>query len=147
MIVFRVHGDPLPKGSKTARIVNGRVVGSYEAANMKRKNRRAGGLDRWMLAVAWAGKSAFSRQRTELLEEALGVTLTFYFERPATVTRPMPSVKPDGDKLARAVLDALTGVLWKDDSQVTTLLVVKRYGSSPGVGVHVFADALEKGQG
>lgn len=38
-----------------------------------------------------------------------------------------PCVRPDIDKLARAVLDALTGVLWTDDGQVCALEVEKHY--------------------
>lgn len=34
----------------------------------------------------------------------------------------------DVDKLARAVLDALTGVCWRDDGQVVSLHVQKRWG-------------------
>ena len=37
------------------------------------------------------------------------------------------TTKPDVDKLARAALDALTGVLWADDSQVVSLHAQKEY--------------------
>ncbi len=39
------------------------------------------------------------------------------------------TTRPDADKLARAVLDALTGILYKDDSQVARLDIHKEYGS------------------
>jgi Holliday junction resolvase RusA-like endonuclease len=40
----------------------------------------------------------------------------------------LPTTKPDVDKLARVVLDALTdGGLWRDDAQVTGVRAVKRY--------------------
>ncbi len=38
-----------------------------------------------------------------------------------------PTSKPDVDKVARAVLDCGTGLWFKDDSQVVTLQVFKRY--------------------
>ncbi len=37
--------------------------------------------------------------------------------------------KPDGENVAKAVLDAATGVLWRDDSQVSDLFVAKRVGA------------------
>ena len=37
--------------------------------------------------------------------------------------------KPDCDNLAKAVLDALNGVLWQDDSQVVELSVSKWYAA------------------
>ena len=40
-----------------------------------------------------------------------------------------PSVKPDVDKLARAVLDALKHVAWHDDGQVVGALPWKEFGS------------------
>lgn len=43
-----------------------------------------------------------------------------------------PMTKPDVDKLLRAFLDALTGVVWKDDSQVTDAITRKRYAVPVG---------------
>lgn len=48
--------------------------------------------------------------------------------------------RPDADNLAKAVLDALTGLLWVDDQQVFCLSVVKLFverSRSPGVVVDV----------
>lgn len=39
-----------------------------------------------------------------------------------------PSKKPDIDNIAKVVLDALNGVAYKDDTQVISLAVTKRYG-------------------
>lgn len=46
-------------------------------------------------------------------------------------------VRPDGDNLAKAVLDACNGVLWSDDAQVAILTVTKQYAITPGVAVRV----------
>lgn len=48
--------------------------------------------------------------------------------------------KPDADNIAKLVLDALNGVAWADDTQVTTLSVSKgmrRRGLSDETCVHV----------
>jgi Holliday junction resolvase RusA-like endonuclease len=50
------------------------------------------------------------------------------------------TIKPDLTKLVRAVEDALTGVIWKDDSQVSSACSLKQYapfGSKPGVRIIV----------
>jgi Holliday junction resolvase RusA-like endonuclease len=39
------------------------------------------------------------------------------------------TTKPDVDKLLRALLDSMTGVVFVDDSQVTKCQVEKRFGS------------------
>jgi len=37
------------------------------------------------------------------------------------------ATKPDADNLAKAVLDGLTGIAWRDDCQVASLFIQKRY--------------------
>ena len=44
--------------------------------------------------------------------------------------------KPDIDNIAKT-LDALNGVVWDDDSQITQLTALKRYSSSPALVVTV----------
>src|SRR5262249_53180511 len=58
------------------------------------------------------------------LRGPLYLAVVFILPRPGRLrwkTRPMPrcwhSVKPDADNLVKAVTDALTGLLWIDDSQ------------------------------
>lgn len=45
--------------------------------------------------------------------------------------------RPDGDNLLKAVGDGLNGVAFKDDSQVASARVIKRYGEVPGLTVEV----------
>ena len=60
--------------------------------------------------------------------------------------RPLPrrwhSKRPDAENITKAVLDAATGILWLDDSQVAWLKVRKiigRQGEAPGVWLEVRA--------
>jgi Holliday junction resolvase RusA-like endonuclease len=48
--------------------------------------------------------------------------------------------KPDLDNVAKAVLDALNGVVYADDVQVTRLLVTKQYSLEPRLVVTVKED-------
>lgn len=45
--------------------------------------------------------------------------------------------KPDLDNVAKAVLDALNGVIYEDDKQVIRLVAEKRYSVEPRVEVYV----------
>jgi len=36
--------------------------------------------------------------------------------------------KPDSDNIAKAILDSLNGLAYKDDNQITELTVIKKYG-------------------
>jgi Holliday junction resolvase RusA-like endonuclease len=48
-----------------------------------------------------------------------------------------PTVRPDVLKLARAVEDALTGLVWRDDSQIVVELLTKQYGEQASCEVLV----------
>ncbi len=63
--------------------------------------------------------------------------LLFVFNRPKTVKRDEPYVRPDLDKLIRAVLDGLTGVAYEDDQQVVRLTAQKAYGETEGVHIKI----------
>ena len=45
--------------------------------------------------------------------------------------------KPDADNIAKIILDSLNGLAYKDDSQVSCLLVLKDYGEQEKVIVEV----------
>lgn len=117
-----IAGTPIPQGSKTARVINGRAI-MFEA-NKKHKS--------WRETLTHAMRGAAPT------DQPVRVELTFIFERPKTVKREYPSVKPDIDKLCRSVLDAATGYLFKDDSQVVVLNARKDYGDKAGVLVRCF---------
>ena len=74
----------------------------------------------------------------------VAVQLRFDLRRPVRGRRSWPCVRPDLDKLARAVLDAITeSGLVEDDGQVCELSAVKRYAESPDdVGVTVEVAAI-----
>lgn len=57
-------------------------------------------------------------------------------------TKPMTQ-RPDGDKLTRAIWDALTGVAFEDDSQVVEWHGVKRR-AEVGEPAGVFIEVIEK---
>ncbi len=48
-----------------------------------------------------------------------------------------PTKKPDCDNVAKIIADALNGLAWRDDSQVVSLHVCKRFGETPGVRVQM----------
>jgi crossover junction endodeoxyribonuclease RusA len=117
MLDFIVYGKPQPQGSKTAyRLPNGRTV-LTEAVK---------GTKPWRSLVRAQAIAAYDGKDPSL--KPIKVVVTFHFERPKSVTREAMTVKPDCDKLARNVLDACTGVIYKDDSQVVELVARKVYG-------------------
>jgi Holliday junction resolvase RusA-like endonuclease len=48
-----------------------------------------------------------------------------------------PTGKPDLDNLAKLTLDAMNGLVWRDDSQVCAATMSKHYGNEHEVGVRI----------
>lgn len=71
-------------------------------------------------------------------EKPVTLRADFYFERPKSQKKAeYKSTKPDIDKLGRAVLDALTGIVFRDDSQVIDCTLRKFYGTPARMDVQV----------
>ena len=136
-IRFTVLGRPQQKGSKRALLVKGKPV--ITDANAKARP--------WATRITVAAREAY---QGELIRDAVEIELRFFFARPkahmgtghnaGTVLASAPRymiVAPDSDKICRTVLDALTGVVFKDDSQITRLLAIKSYGEPERLEVEI----------
>jgi len=134
-------GLPRPAGSKRGFVVNGRVVIVDTCKRGKE----------WRKAVAEAAREAVKNDARFPLSGPVAVMFQFCLPRPqAHLQRdglPRDSapvthyIRPDVLKLARAVEDALTGVVYKDDAQIVVELLSKEYaapGGVPGVRVYVW---------
>lgn len=106
---------------------------------------------------AWAQQAALAvaeqRAGAELEAGPVSLVCEFRFARPAShftktgnlrKQAPQAPGRPDLDKLVRALLDALTGVAFKDDSQVVDLDAAKRYSDPPGVLVRLRPVSFEQ---
>jgi crossover junction endodeoxyribonuclease RusA len=127
---LRINGDPAPKGSKR-HVGGGRLIESSKR------------LPKWQQQIRSCVEWAWTGQP---LAGPMGVRLDFVMPRPVSTPKrvtPAAVKRPDVDKLARAVLDELTGRVFVDDSQVVTLWATKRLaniGEQPGVWVEVMPD-------
>lgn len=59
------------------------------------------------------------------LEVAIYVTRALPKSRPKKLQSEPDTYKPDVDNIAKAVLDALNGIAWHDDSQIVSLFIEK----------------------
>jgi len=122
-VSFQVFGIPKPKGS--ARGFVAMKAGHKPRAIVVADNSKA--LKSWEGAVRDAAQRVAGEQ---FFTEAVVLEIEFWFSRPKSVSvkkRPDMTTKPDLSKLVRGAEDALTGVLFKDDSQVVTIAARKCY--------------------
>lgn len=126
MFRFFVKGRPVPQGS--LKFIHGRPI-----------HERAADLAVWRADIARMAEQNGCRN----VDKACTVKLDFIFAKPKSVKRALVTVRPDLDKLIRAVLDGLTGTAFIDDSQVIEVMAQKRYGDIPGVwiGINYYENA------
>lgn len=126
MINVYVKGTPVPQGA----VRYGKHGRGYHA--------NGGRLKPWRSAVA---EEAACSYNGDPISGPVGIELTFVMPRGKTVKREHPSVRPDLSHLIRAVEDALTGVVYKDDSQIveiTAFMVYEDEYEEPGVSISVW---------
>lgn len=139
---FQVVGRPAPQGSKTY-FGNGRF------------REQSPHLSAWRNDVRNAASAAFGEA---LAGGPIFTEIIFFFSRPKchyvsnNPDKPLKATAPywhtsapDCDKLERATNDALTGVIWVDDSQVAGTLSQKIYSRSPsGAAISVYRLTAEE---
>lgn len=127
-IDFFVDGKPAPQGSKR-HVGGGRMIEASKALKPWRHH----------IAETAAKHLAGAEHWLPVTGEPVSIELWFVMPRPVRTKITVPHIKrPDVDKLARAVLDGLTGVLFDDDSAVVHLLARKRMAEpDETTGVHI----------
>lgn len=130
MTEFFAPGLPQPKGSMRGFVVRSKATGRSRAVLTNNSTK----TKPWEHVVRFYAEAAGLKPS----EGPMMLYLAFYLPRPKTVKRDQPTVKPDIDKLVRSCMDALTGIAWVDDAQVTKIEAVKFYEhGAPGPGVRV----------
>lgn len=140
MIAFTVPGQPQGKGRP--RIGK---IGQHARMFTPAKTVAYEGLIAHAAQLAMAGRP--------MLDGPVEVSLAIECQVPASWSQKkqrqalagevMPTTKPDVDNVVKAVFDGLNGVLWRDDVQVVSLRLRKRYAATPCVRVAAQAVAQQ----
>jgi crossover junction endodeoxyribonuclease RusA len=138
-ITFHVSGLPTPKGSFT-RMPNGAMLPAGTAATRKR------GAD-WRSDIRRAALEAMGDIPPS--RGAIRFMCEFQLPYPVSSIRKWqfgwwPHIKqPDVDKLLRMLFDALTGIVWADDSQVSYVTCNKVYAWNDKPGAYIVVDFVD----
>lgn len=127
MSEFVIEGRCPTKGSVKSFVhpKTGRVVSMAD-------NKR---LKQWTIDARWQARAA--KVSMVYKPHPVTVSVRVEFVKPKTAKQVAPTVRPDADKLLRAILDMLTGVGYADDSQVVYASIIKAYGPSDRVLVRI----------
>ena len=128
MVEFTVRGEPVPQARPRASRV-GNSVGFYESS----KTRDFKSYFKFSAALAMRGR--------ELLDEPLKVTLRIFVAKPKSwpKSRVQADTKPDLDNFAKAALDAMEGVVYKNDYRIVELQLTKQLSDIPRCEVQIEA--------
>jgi crossover junction endodeoxyribonuclease RusA len=130
-ITFTVYARPEPQGSMRGFNIGGRVILTSNNKKMKPYRQELTHtaqveLGRLGVTMPVAGKHI-----------PVSLVFDFFLARPPSVPKKRKEivVKPDIDKLIRASVDALTGILYLDDAQVIEVSARKHYGVPERVNI------------
>lgn len=131
MITFTIPGEPVAKGRPRAFKMHNGHIGTYTP-------------DR---TVAWEERVRYYAMQVKpekLLDGPLAVTLQFAMTRPKSTPkgRTYPTVKPDLDNLEKAVMDAMNGLIYTDDSRIVLKRSSKEYALNGDIGVRVTVEEM-----
>lgn len=131
-IKITVPGDPVPQGRP--KFTTKPFVRAYDPPKSAAYKKLV-------------ARHAKKQQPLELLEGELEVeiiifkqTLKSFSKRNKALAESgmlRPTTKPDADNYAKGPLDAMKGIIWKDDGQVVDLIARKYYSSEPRIEITV----------
>lgn len=137
MVDFTVYGEP--RGKARPRVVRNRN-GRTRAYTPQRTKDYESEIRNAYISAA----------RGEIFQGAVAVTIIAVMMMSKSISKKardkmllskiLPTKKPDADNIAKVVCDALNGVAYRDDAQVSLLFVKKRYGDVPGINVRIWEE-------
>lgn len=127
---FVIDGEPVGKGRPRFSRV-GNYVHTYNPPKTAAYEKKV--------------KTAYLEQTTEKYHQAIRIDIKAFMGVPSSISKKKKAEligtpclkKPDCDNCAKAVLDALNGVAYDDDSQVFALTIQKMWSDEPHTEVTI----------
>lgn len=136
MIAFTIPGQPQGKGRP--RIGK---MGSHARMFTPAKTVAYEGLIAHAAQIAMAGRALMEgpAEVVMVIECQVPASWSQKKQRQALAGELYPTTKPDCDNVVKAVFDGCNGVVWRDDVQVVSLRLRKRFSATPAVRVVISA--------
>ena len=138
-IYFKFRGEPVGKGRPRVTASRGRFAHAYTP----KKTKEFEDAIRFEFMASNCEKMPVFPKDVPLIAD-----MTFAFSVPKSYSKKNREAclngelfhthRPDADNIAKAVLDALVGYAYEDDSQIVTMALEKIYAEEPYVEVTIF---------
>ena len=138
---FFVAGIPKPGGSKKAFPIRGKDGKMHVVVTDASNNKDWKQSVKSACLLTWEGPPTVQTLRLKI--SFIMPYLKGHYGTGKNEDKLKPSApnwhksKPDLTKILRSTEDALTGVLWIDDSQIAKIEISKMYGKQPGAFIEV----------
>jgi Holliday junction resolvase RusA-like endonuclease len=141
--IIQVHGEPRGQARARHRIVKTKT-GKLFSQVYKDKKQRAE-EDKLLTQIV---NQAPEKPHTGFV----GINITAIFSIPSSFSKAKtfaartgqlhPMVKPDFDNIQKHVVDVMNGLYFKDDKQVCSATITKKYGEIPGLHISMLCEDL-----
>lgn len=132
----------------------GFAVNVPSGSDVNKRNLRSWDQAVSMAARIAAGAAGYPTDRPAFVDVALRVNVTFRMKRPkghwgknglSKVGRdtPYPKTKPDQDKLLRATLDAMEGLLFDDDGRISESFICRVWAAPGEEGASIIVEPID----
>ena len=130
-VTATIYVEPVAKGRPRMAVINGHPI-----AYTPKKTRQSEQMIQAMVRTQLMQYGKFGDDAPIKLEA------TFYRERPRSLSKKMtmPVTRPDWDNYAKLLTDSLQHYVFRDDAQITTALIRKRFGSPPRIEISITID-------
>ena len=135
-LMFEIPGSPIGQGRPKFSTINGHAK-AYDPE--KSRNYKA--------YVKMLATQAMKENDFEMITGPCAIQIFAFFDVPKSKSKKFkeaalegkerPTKKPDADNIVKAILDALNGLIYKDDSCIVDLHCIKYYSDVPRVEVYV----------
>lgn len=126
---FRIPGEPKTKQRPRA-VVRGNFATIYTPKETKLAEQKLRGY-------------ILNNYKTEKLTGAITINIEFRKKLPKKPKTNYWTSKPDIDNMIKLVLDALNGVIYDDDSQITKICANKSYGAESETRIMIEEDNIK----
>lgn len=136
-----IPGEPVPKGRHRSRIVYPRHKAAFIHNYPDPQTEKYESMIAKEAAIVMAGKGLITGALSIVVMAWVLVPQSWSIKKQVKAIEGeiIPVTRPDADNYLKCCLDAMNGIVYKDDAQFVDMRVSKRYSDNPRLEIEIFA--------